>query len=109
MKGRILLIEDMDAPQSRNERAFRQLSMMGVFDQIKGLIISKPEVYDQQGAPFSYEELLMEVVGTRPYPIVANFDCGHTVPMITIPQLSRVRLRAKASSVEFTFLESAFE
>ena len=109
LAGKILLLEDMDAPQSRNERHFRQLSLMGVFDRIAGLIVGKPEFYDQQGAPFSYEELIMEVVGRRSYPVIANFDCSHTVPMITIPQMTPVHLRATAGGVDFTFLEGAVE
>jgi muramoyltetrapeptide carboxypeptidase len=38
LKNKILLVEDMDAPQSRTERSLRQLSLMGVFDQIAGLV-----------------------------------------------------------------------
>lgn len=106
--GTVLLIEDMDAPQSHTERSLRQLSLMGVFDKIVGLIVSKPEIYEQQGAPFGYDELIMEVVGKQAYPIVSNFDCGHTVPMLTIPQLSTVRLTARRrGDVEFTFLDGA--
>ena len=106
--GKILLIEDMDAPQSRSERSFRQLSLMGVFDKIAGLILSKPEFYKPQNAPFDYETLLLEVVGPRLYPIVSNFDCGHTLPMITIPQLAPVLLDASRNGpVEFTFLDGS--
>jgi muramoyltetrapeptide carboxypeptidase LdcA involved in peptidoglycan recycling len=106
--GKILMLEDMEAPQSRSERSFRQLSLMGVFDQISGLILGKPEFYMPQDAPFSYSELLMEVVGPRSYPIVAEFDCGHTVPMLTIPQLAPVSLVARQNQpVEFAFLEGS--
>ena len=108
LTGCVLLLEDMDAPQSRTERHLRQLSLMGAFDQIKGLIVSKPEVYNGQMAPFSYADLIKEQVGPRPYPIVIDFDCGHTLPMITIPQRNRVRLIAHPHSpVSFTFLERA--
>lgn len=108
VSNKILLIEDMDAPLNRSERSFRQLHLMGVFDQICGLIVSKPEFYDQQNAPFGYEDLIVEIVGDRDYPIVANFDCGHTLPMITIPQLSPVRLKAEREHVvQFTFLDGA--
>lgn len=110
LKGKILLIEDMDAPQLRNERSFRQLLFMGVFDQIAGLILGKPENFQSNDAPFSYEELLMEVVGERNYPIVSHFDCGHTLPMITIPQDIKVRLKAeRGSPVELHFLEKAVD
>lgn len=97
LDGRLLLIEQMNAPLNGDERALRQLERMGVFDAITGLIVSKPEVYDQQGAPFTFDELLLEVVGTkRKYPIITNFDCGHANPMITLAELTEVRVSAKS-------------
>jgi muramoyltetrapeptide carboxypeptidase len=107
LEGKILLLEEMDAPLMKEERAFRQLSLMGVFDRIAGLIIAKPEVYSADGADFDYDTLVREVVGPRAYPIVSQFDCGHTVPMITIPQEVRVRLQAEAGKVHFAILEKA--
>ncbi len=109
LKGRILMIEDMDAPQSRTERSLRQLSLMGVFDQISGLIVSKPEFYDQQEAPFNYEDLIQELVGHRSYPVITNFDCGHTIPMLTIPRYAKTRLDANNSYVDFALLEGSVE
>jgi muramoyltetrapeptide carboxypeptidase LdcA involved in peptidoglycan recycling len=108
-KGRLLLIEDMEATMSRTERHLRQLSMSGAFDQIAGLIVGKPEVFKLEGAPFSYDELIMEVVGPRPYPIVTNFDCSHCVPMITVPQLTPVTLEAGSAGVSFVFRDGAIE
>jgi muramoyltetrapeptide carboxypeptidase LdcA involved in peptidoglycan recycling len=107
-KGRILLIEEMDAPLMREERSLRQLSLTGAFDEIMGLIVSKPEVYSADGAPFDFDHLIQEIVGSRDYPIVTNFDCGHTLPTITIPEGVRVKLEAGEQSVSFKFLESAF-
>ena len=108
--GKILLIEDMEAPLARTERTLRQLKFTGVFDQIVGLIIGKPEFYNQEGAPFDYDDLFREVVGPRSYPIISNFDCSHTVPMISIPQLSPVRLVAQdGQPVSFEFLDGAIE
>lgn len=109
LKGRLLLIEDMDAPLTRTERGLRQLMFMGVFDQIAGLLVGKPEFYDQQGAPFGYDDLFMEVIGPRPYPIVSQFDCGHTLPMLSIPQLVNVTLEANEKIAQFKFLESGIE
>lgn len=106
-KNKILLIEDMDAPQSRNERLLRQLSAIGAFDEIAGLIIGKPEFYDQQDAPFTYDDLIIDIVGPRPYPMLSNFDCGHTVPMISIPQLAPVLLETTNGKVRFDFLDGS--
>lgn len=106
LAGKILLLEDMETSLSIAERRLRQLSLIGVFEQIAGLIFSKSEVYNGEGAPFVYTDLIREVVGPRPYPIIANFDCGHTLPMISIPQCSRVRLTASGKTqVRFAFME----
>jgi muramoyltetrapeptide carboxypeptidase len=95
LEGKILLIEELNARQSVEERALRQLERTGMFETIAGLIVGKPEFFDRQGAPFGYEELILEIVGpSRPYPIVTNFDCGHTHPMLTIAEMTRITLAA---------------
>lgn len=108
-ENKILLIEDMEAPLSRTERHLQQLKFIGVFDQIQGLLIGKPEFYNQEGAPFHYEALLQEVIGPRSYPIISNFDCSHTVPMISITQLSQVKIQAQGKfDVEFWMSRDLF-
>lgn len=104
LKNKILLVEDMDAPMSKSERAFRHLEYLGVFDQISALIVSKPEFHDQQGAPFSYDDLIKGVVGNRPYPVVSQFDCGHTLPMLSVLQHSMVELTADSNGARFSFI-----
>jgi muramoyltetrapeptide carboxypeptidase LdcA involved in peptidoglycan recycling len=102
-QDKVLLLEDMEAPLSRTERHLHQLKFIGVFEKIKGLIIGKPEFYSQAGAPFTYEDLFKEILGPRPYPTISNFDCSHTVPMISITQLSQVKISASGrSDVEFS-------
>lgn len=93
LENNILLIEEMAAPFSRVERSLSQLRLMGVFDKISGLIMGKPETPDSEGAPFSLDELLLEIVGKRDYPIISNFDCSHTLPMHTIGEHSKVFLK----------------
>ena len=107
IQGNILLIEEMNAPFSEEERHLRHLERLGAFDEISGLIISKPEVYDKESAPFEYDDLILEIVGTkRKYPIVSNFDCGHTNPMVTIAEMASVSLDAKHDyDTEFKVLE----
>ncbi|MFS4459247.1 S66 peptidase family protein [Bdellovibrio sp. HCB2-146] len=109
LRGKVLLIEDMYAPLSRTERLLQHLKLVGGLDQIGGLIVGKPENYDQEGAPFGYDELIKEVVGPRKYPIVSNFDCSHTVPMISIPQMTPVRLTAEGQTAQFEFLDGSVE
>jgi muramoyltetrapeptide carboxypeptidase len=104
LKNRILLIEQMNSSMAIEERLLMQLKFLGVFKNIKGLIVSKPEVFDSQNAPFEYEQLLCEIAGEDfSYPVVTHFDCGHTVPMLTIPQLAKVNLECKDGEATFRF------
>lgn len=90
----VLLIEEMAAPFSRYERNLRQLQLMGVFDRLAGLVVGKPESPDPEGAPFTAEDLLREVIGAVGYPVVVDMDVGHTHPSITLAQGSLVRVEA---------------
>lgn len=95
VRAKVLLIEELDAVHALEERALRHLERLGVFEVIAGLIVGKPERADRQGAPFSYDELILEVVGpSARYPIVTNFDCGHTHPMLTIAEMTLLTLEA---------------
>jgi muramoyltetrapeptide carboxypeptidase LdcA involved in peptidoglycan recycling len=98
LEGTVLLLEEMSAPWDLEERSFRHLQLLGVFERIAGLIVGKPEVPNQQGAPFSYDELILEVVGRRDYPIISQFDCGHTVPMLTLAQMTPITIVATEGS-----------
>lgn len=110
IEGKILLIEEMSAPWSLEERSFRQLQLMGVFDKIIGLIMGKAEMPNNQGAPFSLDDLLLEVVGQRSYPIVSEFDCCHTVPMLTIGERCSVALEAGSGyDVKLKIMDSFVE
>ncbi len=93
--GKILMIEEMSAPWSEQERNLRQIQLMGVFDKLSGLIIGKPEMPDNEGAPFSLNELILEILGDRDYPVISEFDCSHTLPMYTIQERTKMRLVAR--------------
>jgi len=95
LEGKILLIEEMNAPLSKEERNLRHLERLGVFNALQGLIVSKPEVYDPEGAPFGYDDLILEIVGAnRKYPIITQFDCGHANPLLTLAEMCEVRIEA---------------
>ncbi len=100
LDGWILLIEEMEAPMSRLERNWRHLERLGVFDRIAGLIVGKPEFFRDEGAPFSMEDLLLEIVGDRQLPIVSNFDCCHTQPMLTLAEGATYRLIARPGDAQ---------
>lgn len=107
VKGKILILEEMDATIGIEERNLNALKLAGIFKEIKGVIFGKPEKYDDLGSGISYEELIVEVIGKQKYPMIFNFDAGHTLPSISIPERSKIRLKAKKGKVDIEILENS--
>lgn len=108
-KDKILILEEMNATIDLEERNLNTLKMSGVFEGIKGLIFGKPEVYDNRNSNLEYVDIIKEVLGERDYPIVYNFDCGHTIPSLMISQDSLLSLKASnKKGVKIDILENSF-
>ncbi|MFG0835247.1 S66 peptidase family protein [Aeromonas bivalvium] len=84
-RGDILLLEDSLKQAERVERGFAHLKLCGVFERIGALILGKHEGFDSQGSGKAPLDILLEVVGEPDFPILAEFDCAHTHPMLTVP------------------------
>jgi muramoyltetrapeptide carboxypeptidase len=84
-QGDILLIEDSFKDAATVERSFSHFKINGIFDRIGGLILGKHEKFDDQGTGRKPYEILMEVIDQPNMPILAEYDCCHTHPMITLP------------------------
>ncbi|MCO7176228.1 S66 peptidase family protein [Sporolactobacillus kofuensis] len=96
-EGDILLIEDSQKNASQVEKNFSLLKVNGVFDRIRGILLGKHERFDDEGTGRTPLDLLLEVLhGTR-VPIIANFDCCHTQPMLTMPIGAEVSIDANES------------
>lgn len=105
-RGDILLMEDSLKDASTIERTFSLLKLAGVFDKIGGIILGKHEKFDDCGSGRKPYEILLEVMGERRIPLLAEFDCCHTHPMFTLPVGCRVELDATQKRVRL--LESPF-
>lgn len=110
--GSVLFIEEMMTTPTRAERAFRHLAALGVFSRLAGLVWSRVEHWSDEGCPIPVEELLIEAIrgelGREPsFPIVTDFDCAHTTPMLTLAQGVRTRLDASGATARVTVLEPA--
>ena len=80
-------------PPSYVDSYLTDLEQLGLFDAIAGLVVARPYGYDD-GA----RQVLWEVVRRRAeawdVPTLANVDCGHTDPMLTLPLGALARLDA---------------
>ncbi|QKJ88814.1 LD-carboxypeptidase [Paramixta manurensis] len=83
--GDILLIEDSLKDVAELEREYAHLALCGVFDKVSAIILGKHELFDDLASGQTQLETLREVLDGRNIPIVADYDCGHTHPMITLP------------------------
>lgn len=83
-RDRILFCEiDESVNIQTLDRMFVQLRMTGIIDKLSGLVFSKntddSNIKDQDLISVLEENIRKDI------PIVYNFDCGHTDPIITIP------------------------
>ena len=67
------------------------LRRLGVMDQICGLVFSRPINYRADDIPILWN-VVREATADAGIPVLANVDCGHSDPMITVPLGIDVRL-----------------
>jgi len=98
-EGDILFIEDSLHTIATIERSFSLLKINNVFDKISGLILGKHELFKDLETRRKPYEVLLEVIGNPKFPILADFDCSHTHPMLTLPIGCNVKLDAAKQTV----------
>lgn len=106
-EGDILFIEDSLEDAATVERSFSLLKLNGVFDKVSGIILGKHELFDDMRTGRKPYEILLEVLGERQLPFMADFDCCHTHPMLTLPIGVEVELDATNKKVKM--LSSVFD
>lgn len=105
--GDILFLEDSLKDACTVERSFSLLKLSGVLERAGGILLGKHEKFDDNGTGRQPYEILLEVLGGTELPILADFDCCHTHPMLTLPIGCRVTL--DATNKRLSLLESPFE
>lgn len=98
-EGDILFIEDSLKDAATIERSFSLLKLSGIFHKISGLILGKHEKFNDLGTGKKPYEILCEVMGRVNFPVLAEFDCCHTHPMLTVPIGAMVELDAAKQTV----------
>lgn len=106
-EGDILLLEDSLKDACTIERSFSLLKLAGVFHRAGGILLGKHEKFEDNGTGRKPYEILLEVLGDTNLPILADFDCCHTHPMLTMPIGCQIELDAAGKRV--TLLESPLE
>ncbi|MFB6728913.1 S66 family peptidase [Bacillus mobilis] len=98
-EGDILFIEDSSKDAATIERSFSFLKINGVFDKVSGILLGKHEQFDDCGTKRKPYEILLEVLQNQSIPLLAEFDCCHTHPMITMPIGVQVNMDATNKTI----------
>ncbi|MDX8337332.1 S66 family peptidase [Candidatus Cetobacterium colombiensis] len=98
-EGDILFIEDSLKTAGIVERNYAFLKVNGVFSKVAGVIIGKHEKFDDLGTGRKHYEIFQEVIGKLNIPVLAEFDCCHTHPMLTLPIGATIELDATNKKV----------
>jgi muramoyltetrapeptide carboxypeptidase len=90
-RGRILLLEDVDEQPYSIDRMLTQLRLAGKFDGVAGVIFGecnacRPRDYKPAfESTLSLGEVLDEILGQLPVPVLSGLTFGHTDDQLTLP------------------------
>ena len=88
----LLLEPSEDAPSPGDVASYlTDLRRIGVMEQIAGLVFSSPTNYRADDVPVLWN-VVRDATENLGIPVLGNFDCGHTDPMLTVPLGVEVRL-----------------
>lgn len=100
MKGKILFIEDDEAENPKTlDRYFTQLRQMGVYDQISGMVIGRFPRCVGFSEHDSLNMILNDALKGYTFPVITEFDMGHTDPIMTVPIGAKIFIDANKKKV----------
>lgn len=105
LRGKLLLIEDVDESLYRIDRMLTQLRLSGAFDACAGVVFGDFTncAAEYEDRSLTLHEIIRDVVLPAGKPVISGFRIGHCTPQITVPLGVKYRLDADACAL--TLLE----
>ncbi len=102
--GKILFFETSEEKPTPSQVKYmlRNYGMQGIFSQISGLLVARPELYTLEEREVLFETIVSVVAGEfgqSDLPIVAEMDFGHEAPQFILP----LGVRAEIDCIRRTF------
>ena len=86
MSGKILAIESFRTSPNECKRRFAHLKQVGIWDQIKGVVVGYNYDLQKDGNQFpQMEDILLEYTKEYDFPIIKCNDFGHEMVNSVIP------------------------
>lgn len=90
----ILFLEDRGERLYALDRMLTYLKLAGVLEGVRGLVFGQIErVAADQHLPYGVEDIIMDVLGDLPIPILSGFPAGHCAQPLTLPFGTRTAIR----------------
>ncbi|WP_329133992.1 S66 peptidase family protein [Streptomyces sp. NBC_00670] len=106
--GAVLFWEELQRPVSRVWNDLHTLRLSGVLDRIAGMVVGVPtevEPHEGGGQRAELRDVVLDVLGRRDVPVLAQVDFGHHSPNLPLPL--GVRAEVDADRRTLTLLEPA--
>jgi muramoyltetrapeptide carboxypeptidase len=97
----ILFVEAIGITPEECDHLFQQLKQIGVFDQIRGVIIGYIDgLQNNEKAFVQMEDVLLRVTAEYTFPVLKADDFGHNCPNTVLPVGGEVRIDADRRTIE---------
>ena len=104
--GAILFWEELATSYAAIWNNLHALRYAGALDRIAGMVVgTMTDVKPAEGGPEDLREVVLDVLGDREIPVLANVDIGHNPPNIPLPL--GVRAEVDADALTLSLLEPA--
>jgi muramoyltetrapeptide carboxypeptidase LdcA involved in peptidoglycan recycling len=101
----ILILEAVDQAPQACDHLITQLKQIGVFEQIKGIVVGYiAGLQDREDAAIQMEDILLRLTSEYDFPILKINEFGHCCPNTVLP--IGVKVSIDADQQEFEILES---
>jgi len=101
--GAILFIEEYEISPGGCQSAFHHLQQLGIFDQVRGVIVGYIDSMQRDAGSGPYmEDILLEVTSSCTFPILKANDFGHNCPNTVLPVGGQVVMDAGQRIIEVT-------
>jgi len=100
--GRVLFLEDVHEEPYRLDRMLQQLKLMGVFENISGLVLGKfPKCFaEEPDFAFSIPEVFSQHFSKAKFPVYSGAMIGHVANKYTLPIGINARMDADKGTIE---------
>ena len=93
-RGTILFLEDRGERLYAIDRMLTYLRLCGVFDDVRGVIFGNLDVVEaDRHLPYGVADIILDVLGDLPMPLLYGFPAGHCAQPLTLPFGVRAAIR----------------